>query len=229
MRSIFTLFSVILLAVFTMPVFAQQHSGMGQMMTDTTSMMPMMSGNRMPGGMMGGMMQGMYGGGMGMMKQCPMCGRMMGGYGMMHGGMMGNMMQGMHGGSMGMMGVHQGMGKEMMLINKLPNMQDYLSLTEEQTQKLYQIKNDFQKKQIDRRASLEKKQIDMQTILDKDASTSEIRKAMEELANMKIDMSLAVYETEDKMKDVLNSDQRDKLKSNEYQNMMGGSMMWQNR
>lgn len=233
MRSLFTFFSVILIAVFTTPVFSQHsqhHPGKGKMMTDTTAMTPMMSGNRMQGGMMqggmmGNMMQGMHGGGMGMMNQCPMCGMMMGGHGMMQGGMMGNMMQGMHGG-MGMMGVHNSMRKEMMLINKLPDMQDYLTLTEEQIQKLNQIRNDFQKKQIDRRASLAKKQIDMQTMFDNDASSSDIRKVMEEIANIKIDMAIAAYETAGRMKDVLSSDQKNKLKSNKYKNMMGGSMMW---
>ena len=149
---------------------------------------------------------------------------------MMQGGMMGNMMQGgMMGGmqGMGMMNQNQPIKKYMMLIKKIPNMGQALSLTDEQTKQLISMQTDFMKKKIDYQAAIDKKKIDMKNLLENDASSSEVRSAMQEIANSKIDMHVNAYDTANKMKNVLNAQQKQTLKNWMMNSggMMGGGMM----
>jgi hypothetical protein len=134
----------------------------------------------------------------------------------------GNMMQS----GMGMMNQNMPIKKYMMLINKLPGMSAALSLTDSQTKLLKKMKTDFMKSKIDHQSAIAKKKIDVETLLDDNASSSEIRRAMEEIANSKIDMHIAAYETANKMKSVLNAEQKESLKNNMMnQGMMQGGMM----
>jgi len=144
---------------------------------------------------------------------------MMGGN-MMQGGMMQNMMRD------GMMNQNMPMQKYMMMIKKLPMMGQALSLTESQTKQLAEMKTDFMKKKIDYRASIDKKKIDLENLLDSDASSSEIKNVMQEIANTKIDLNIHAYETSKKMKGVLN-DQQKQILRNMWMNqgMMGSGMM----
>jgi hypothetical protein len=147
--------------------------------------------------------------------------QMMGGN-MMQSGMMQNMMQG----GMGMMNQNMPIKKYMMLINKLPGMSAALSLTDSQTKQLTKMKTDFMKSKIDHQSAIAKKKIDVETLLEDNAPSSEIRSAMEEIANSKIDMHIAAYETANKMKGVLNAEQKESLKNNMMnQGMMQGGMM----
>lgn len=127
------------------------------------------------------------------------------------GGMMGNMM---HGGmqGMGMMNQNKPMKKYMMLIQKLPNMGAALNLTDQQTKNLMSMQTDFMKKKIDFQADIAKQRIDMQNLLSNEASSSEVRSAMQKIANVKIDMHVNVYEIANKMKGVLNAQQKQTLK-----------------
>lgn len=145
------------------------------------------------GGMMqGGMMQGMMGNGM-----CPMCGQMM-------------------------MGQNMPMKKYGMMVNRLPNMQEQLSLSDEQVETLLDLQTEFKKQQIDYQAELRKKQMKMKSLLADNAPVSQVKNQMEACSETKINMKAAAYETAGKMKAVLNSDQKEQLKNNM---MQGGGMM----
>ena len=133
---------------------------------------------------------------------------MMGGN-MMQGGMMQNMMQG----GMSMMNQNMPMQKYMMMIQKLPMMGQVLSFTDAQTKQFLEIRTDFMKKKIDYQASIDKKKIDLENLLDSDASSSEIKNAMQDIANTKIDLNIQAYETSKKMKGVLNDQQKQTLKN----------------
>lgn len=208
MKRLTLIFSFLLIGILVLPINAQ----MMQHNQDSTSSGMNQSGMMSGSGMMGGNQNQS---GMMMNRQ---------------GGMMGNMMQG------GMMGGMQGMGmmnqnmpikKYMMMINKLPSMGQALSLTDEQTKQLMSMQTDFMKKKIDYQAAIDKKKIDIKNILDKGASSSEVRSAMQEIANSKIDMHVNAYETANKMKNVLNAQQKQTLKNWMMNSggMMGSGMM----
>ena len=140
--------------------------------------------------------------------------------GMMQDGMMqgGGMMQ-------GMMNQDMPMKKYGMMVNRLPNMQQQLSLTDDQVDKLYDLQAEFKKQQIDFQSELRKKQMKLKNLLDDMASANQVEKQMKDCADTKISMKVAAYETAGKMKAVLNTDQKEQL-----QNMMmqqGGMMQGQ--
>lgn len=147
---------------------------------------------------------------------------------MQKGGMMqGGMMQGMMGNGMcpmcgQMMGQNMPMKKYGMMVNRLPNMQQQLSLSDEQVETLLDLQTEFKKQQIDYQAELRKKQMKMKSLLADNAPVSQVKNQMEACSETKINMKAAAYETAGKMKAVLNSDQKEQLKNNM---MQGGGMM----
>lgn len=134
-----------------------------------------------------GMMQS---GGMmqGMMENdtCPMCGQMM--------------------------NQDMPMQKYGMMVNKLPTMQEQLSLTDEQLEQLYDLQAGFKKQQIDLQTELRKKQMKLKSLLADKASASEVKSQMEECAETRINKGIAAYETAGKMKAVLTNDQKERMK-----------------
>ena len=142
----------------------------------------------------------------------------------------GGMMQGMMGSGMcpmcgQMMGQNMPMKKYGMMLNRLPNMQQQLSLNDNQVEELIDLQTEFKKEQIDFKAELRKKQMKMKSLLDNNASVKQVKNQMEACSETKIDMKTAAYETAGEMKAVLNDDQKEQLK-----NMMmhqGGMMQGQ--
>jgi Spy/CpxP family protein refolding chaperone len=151
-----------------------------------------------------------------MMKGTIMRGQMMGRQGMPGHGMAGGMPC-----SLSML------NQQMMWVNRLPDMQNDLSLTDEQVKKLTQLRTEFQKKQIDLKAEAGKKQIDLNTLIDQGVSGAEIRKALQAFTNIEIDSAVSAYETAMKMKGLLTEEQRQKLNDNVHGHgmMMGGQHM----
>jgi len=137
---------------------------------------------------------------------------MMGGQGMMR-GMMGR----------GMMD-EQPMMKVMMMVNVLPDMQEPLSLTEDQANKLIDMRADFQKKQIDYKAGLRKKRNNLEKMMKQDAAAEKIRERLKDCSDIRIDMYVAAYKTAKKMKSVLNDEQKENLKAMVRQRY--GMMEW---
>ncbi len=138
----------------------------------------------------------MQGMGMGM---CPMCGQMM--------------------------NRNMPMQKYGMMVNRLPALQQQLSLDDNQVEKLIDLQTEFKKQQVGYKAELQKKQMKLKSLLDGNASGSEVKNQMEACSETKINMKVAAYETAGKMKAVLNDDQKEQL-----QNMMmqqGGMMQGQ--
>lgn len=142
------------------------------------------------------------------------------------------MMQGMMGKGMcpmcgQMMSQNMPMKKYGMMVNHLPNMQEQLSLSDEQVETLLDLQTEFKKQQIDYQAELRKKQMKLKSLLADNASASQVKDQMEACSETKINMKVAAYETAGKMKAVLNSDQKEQLKNNMMQGggMMKGGMM----
>jgi hypothetical protein len=156
-------------------------------------------------------------------------GMMMQKSGMMQGGMMqgSGMMQGMMNNGMcpmcgQMMNQDMPMQKYGMMVNKLPTMQEQLSLTDGQVDQLYDLQTDFKKQQIDFQAELRKKQMKLKGLLKDMAPADQVKKQMEACSEIRINMGIAAYETAGKMKAVLNNDQKEQLKN---MMMQSGGMM----
>ena len=198
---LFTFFSIAAIILFAGPLPAQHHSGHGgsQMMGDSTKSIG--TGTMMRGTMMHGDM---------------MHGQMMGGQGMPGHGIAGGMPC-----SLSML------NQQMMWVNRLPDMQNDLSLTDDQVKKLTLLRTEFQKKQIDLKAEAGKKQIDLNTLIDQGVSGAEIRKALQAFTNIEIDSAVSAYETAMKMKGLLTEEQSQKLNDNLHGHgmMMGGQHM----
>ena len=161
-------------------------------------------------------------------KQDQKQGMMMQKSGMMQGGMMQGMMNNGKCPMCGqMMNQDMPMKKYGMMVNKLPTMQQQLSLTDDQVNKLYDLQATFKKQQIDFQSELRKKQMKLKSLLEDNASASQVEKQMKDCADTKISMKVAAYETAGKMKAVLNNDQKEQLKNRMMQQgeMMKGSMM----
>ncbi len=159
-------------------------------------------------------------------KQDQKQGMMMQKSGMMQGG---GMMQGMMGDGKcpmcaQMMNQDMPMKKYGMMVNKLPTMQQQLSLTDDQVNKLYDLQATFKKQQIDFQSELRKKQMKLKSLLVDNASASQVEKQMKDCADTKISMKVAAYETAGKMKAVLTNDQKEQLKN---MMMQSGGMMQQ--
>ena len=142
--------------------------------------------------------------------------------GMMQRGMMGNGMCPMCG---KMMQQQMPMKKYMMMVHKLPAMQEQLSLSDEQVNQMIDLQTAFKKQQVDYQATLSKKQMQMKKLLDSNASAAEVKTQMKLCADTKVDMKVAAYETAGKMKALLTDDQKDELKNIMMQQ---GSMMQNN-
>ena len=118
--------------------------------------------------------------------------------------------------------------QEMMWVNRLPDMQSELSLTDDQVTKLTQLRTLVQKQKIDLNAEVQKKQIDLKTLMEQGASGAEIRKSLQAITNLEVDSAVATYETAMKMKSLLTAQQKEKLDESEYsQRWMGGQHMMQ--
>lgn len=130
------------------------------------------------------------------------------------------MMQGMMGDGMcpmcgQMTGQDMPMQKYGMMVNHLPNMQQQLSLKNDQVEKLLDLQTGFKKQQLDYQAELRKKQMKLKNLLADNASASQVKNQMEACSETKINMKVAAYETAGKMKAVLTNEQKEQL-----QNMM---------
>ncbi|MCK9270832.1 MAG: Spy/CpxP family protein refolding chaperone [Bacteroidales bacterium] len=142
--------------------------------------------------------------------------------GMMQGGMMNNGMCPMCG---QMMNQDMPMQKYMMMVNQMPNMQQQLSLTDAQADQLYDLQASFKKQQIDFQSELRKKQMKLKSLLADNASASQVKEQMKACSETRINMGIAAYETIGKMKAVLNSDQKEQLKSRMMQMQSQDGMM----
>lgn len=148
-----------------------------------------------PGEQQSMMQQGMKKGGM--MKQ-----------GMMQGGMMQGGMGSMH---HGMMGGSMPMQSSMIMVNMLPEMDEQLSLSQEQTDQLIDMRSEFKKQQVDHQADMTKQNKKLQRIIDEGAPAEEVREQMQACSDIMIDMHSAAYETEQEMKAVLTDEQQEEL------------------
>ncbi|MFW6080846.1 MAG: Spy/CpxP family protein refolding chaperone [Desulfosalsimonas sp.] len=138
--------------------------------------------------------------------------------GMMHGGMMQGGMGYMQGGMMG----SAPMQSSMTMVNLLPDMDEQLSLTEDQTDQLINMRSDFKKQQVDYQAELTKQNKKLQRMIDDGVPADEVRKQMKACSDIRIDMHLSAYETEQEMKAVLTDEQKDQLEviMEEHDDMM---------
>ncbi|MFP3983410.1 MAG: Spy/CpxP family protein refolding chaperone [Desulfurivibrionaceae bacterium] len=117
----------------------------------------------------------------------------------------------------GMGSMHQGMmaaksmKKSMMIVKMLPGMQEHLSLSQEQTNKLLDLQTSFKKQKVDYKAELTKETTKLQSLLDDEAPVDKVKSQLKACSDLKINMHSAAYETGKKMKDVLTDEQKKDL------------------
>ena len=119
------------------------------------------------------------------------------------------------------------MRKYSMMVNHMPNMQEQLSLSDGQVERLLDLQAEFKKQQIDYQTELRKKQMKLKGLLADNASASQVKNQMEAASETKTNMKMAAYETAGKMKAVLNNDQKKQMKNMMMQHggkMQGGKM-----
>ncbi len=209
--------AVLLIGIWPLAGAQMMHNYM--MNQDTTGNYGMGRGSMMGHGYMG---QGM---GYGMMNRGAM------GYGMMNSGNMGNrynMMNGMslyHG---NMMMTQMPMMPYFMIVNTLPGMQDQLSLTNEQSDKLIQLQSDFLKREIDAKADFNRNVRKLKSLLKEKTSSDVVKKQLELCESSGILIQSDVYDTAMKMRGVLNKDQQQKFDNliSQYMSMYNGMMSY---
>ncbi len=185
-----------------------------------------------PGYMMGQGYRGQYGMGPGMMNN----GYMGYGYGMMNNGYMGygmmnmyNMMNGMYGYN-GNISMQMPMMPYYMIVNSLPGMQNQLSLTNDESNKLIQLQSNFLKREVDYRADLDRNLQKLSNMTKNDSSPDAIKKQLELCESSRVMIQSDVYDTAMKMRDLLNTSQRqqfDRLTS-QYMNMFSNNIISSN-
>lgn len=204
---------IALALMISLPVSAQMR--MHQRMMQDSSQYGHMQGNRGMGNMM---MPGcMY------MMQGNMMGQGMMGQGMMGRGMMGQGRMGRM--NHGMMGSQMPMQRYMRMVNLMPFMGQKLSLTDEQVSQLIDMRTAFKKQQVDFMADLAKQRMKMQDLVKNEASTAQLKEQLQTCSDIRINLQVAAYETFNKMKGVLNDNQKEQLQGMMMRSMNDGWMM----
>lgn len=175
--------------------------------------------NGMHSGNYGGMHNGNYSG---MMNNGTYGHMMYGGMGMMQNGNYPRYEYGQ------MMNFNTSTNNSFILIDWLPNLQQQLSLDNNQEEKLLSLQTDFKKQQIDFQAKLRKEQLKLNRLIEETAPANQVKKQLEAIAETRIDLRTSAYETAGKMKALLTNDQIEKFQTNIGQsNMMNGGWMQQ--
>jgi hypothetical protein len=152
-------------------------------------------------------------------------------YGMMNRGNMGNMYNMMNGMSLyhgNMMMMQMPMMPYFMIVNTIAGMQDQLSLTNEQSDKLIQLQSDFLKREIDAKADLNRNVRKLKSLLKEKTSSDVVKKQLELCESSGIIIQSDVYDTAMKMRNVLNKDQQQKFDNliSQYMSMYNGMMSY---
>ena len=135
-------------------------------------------------------------------------GQMMGQGRMMHSGRMSmkrGHMQGRH-----QKGMMHGM-MHMMMVKKLPMMQDELNLESDQVKKLIDMKADFMKKKVDLGENLREQREEVHNMVMDDASTEDYQGQLMSFYESRLDLQVTAYKTYQQMKGVLTEQQQQKL------------------
>ncbi|WP_141638862.1 Spy/CpxP family protein refolding chaperone [Anaerophaga thermohalophila] len=131
---------------------------------------------------------------------------MMPGMKMMH-MMQKRMMMPVHG---SMMMQDMPMRRYMMMVKLLPQMQDKLSLSSEQTKELIDMKAAFEKQQVDMKAEMTEYHNNLKELLKNEASSDEVHAQLQKCADIRVKMHVKAYETAMQMRKVLNEEQQEK-------------------
>ncbi|MFO7862346.1 MAG: Spy/CpxP family protein refolding chaperone [Desulfosalsimonas sp.] len=139
-----------------------------------------------------------------------------------HGMMRGNM----GGMDQGMMVGCAPMQRSMTMVNLLPEMDEQLSLSQDQSEQLIDLRSDFKKQQADFQAEMTKQGKKLQALVNESAPVDEVRDQMKAWADTRIDMHSAAYQTEQEMKALLTDEQNAKLEviMEEHDDMMKKGM-----
>ncbi len=135
-------------------------------------------------------------------------------YGMMN-GQYGNMMYGQ------MMPMRQ----YMFMVNMMPQMQDQLGLTTEQSNKLIDLQTAYMKQIVDLQADLSKKQMTLEELLENNAPADQVKVQLESCAQTRTELDIAAYQSGSKMRNVLNDSQKKTLDNLLVQCFNGNCMM----
>ncbi len=100
------------------------------------------------------------------------------------------------------------------IVKRVPEMQDELSLTDDQVIKLIDLQTAFVKKAADLRADLTKKELKLKSLISSNASTVEIGDQMKTCASTGVEIGISAYDTANKMLTVLTDSQKKILDAN---------------
>lgn len=90
-------------------------------------------------------------------------------------------------------------------------MQQELSLTDNQVEKLIDLQTSYFKQKADLKADLAKKELKLKNLLQANAPSKEVGELLKGCAASLTDIGVAAYETANKMKSILNDSQKKKL------------------
>ncbi len=100
------------------------------------------------------------------------------------------------------------------IVKRVPEMQDELSLTDDQVIKLIDLQTAFVKKAAELRADLTKKELKLKSLISSNASTAEIGDQVKTCASTGVEIGIAAYDTANKMLTVLTDSQKKILDAN---------------
>jgi hypothetical protein len=98
-----------------------------------------------------------------------------------------------------------------MLLNRLPKMQEELSLTDDQVFKLIDLQADYKKQKAGLMGDLQKGQLKLKSLVKSNAGTKDISDVLKSCATTMANIGTAAYDTATKMKGILNDSQKQKL------------------
>ena len=139
---------------------------------------------------------------------------------MMHPGQIGNMREKgmqqkkfemMHENGINSLSAEKQLMPYIILVKRLPGMQQPLNLTDDQVSKLVDLQAAFAKQKVDLKADLTKKELKLKSLLKDNASSKEINDQLTACATSRISIAVSAYETANKMKSLLNDAQKQKL------------------
>jgi Spy/CpxP family protein refolding chaperone len=146
--------------------------------------------------------------------------------------MMGNYGHSMYGRNMGggmnpvrnsMMPLHN----YLRMVEMLPEMQQKLSLSEDQQEKLIDLHTAFKKEQAELQGQLAKQTLELKSMLKDDLSAEALKTQLQKCSDIRVNMQVEGYKAFDSMKNILNENQKMQLSSlMDHRMNTGGMNSW---
>jgi Spy/CpxP family protein refolding chaperone len=107
----------------------------------------------------------------------------------------------------------------------LPQMQNRLELTAEQSNKLIDMRASYLKQQIDLQAELSKKELTLENLIEENAPVDKVKTNLETYAQTQTKLELAAYQSGSEMRKILTDSQQKKFDELMVRCLSGNCMM----